>query len=69
MEKCKEGTRQAVYCPICHRKVGEYDGRSCMNVVVHCRKCWKRIVYHIDTGETEVKKIPPRNCGSGMTFY
>lgn len=40
-----------------------------MNYISNCRKCNKRVVYHVDTGETEIKDIPPRNCISGMRFY
>lgn len=59
---------KTIYCPRCHRAVATYDGRSTINVIARCKKCRKRVVYHIDTGETEVKPIPPRNCSSGMTF-
>lgn len=57
-----------IFCPKCKGYVGTYDGRSTMNHIARCNKCRKRIVYHIDTGETEVKNIPKRNCSSGITF-
>lgn len=57
-----------IHCPICGRYVGQYDGRSTINFIGRCGKCRKRVIYHIDTGETEVKDIPKRNCSSGMTF-
>lgn len=60
---------KTIYCPNCGRKVGTYDRRSTMNYISNCRKCNKRVVYHVDTGETEIKDIPPRNCISGMRFY
>ena len=60
---------KTIYCPRCGRKVAIWDGRSIINVIANCKKCNKRIVYHVDTGETERKDIPPRNCTSGMTFY
>lgn len=60
---------KTIYCPRCGRKVADYDGRSSINVVAHCKKCRMRVVYHIDTEKTEIKKIPPRNTSSGMTFY
>ena len=56
----KEYKEKTIYCPKCGRKVGVYDGRS--------KNCNKRIVYHVDTGETEIKNIPKRNCSSGITF-
>lgn len=65
MKKYKEKT---IYCPKCGRKVGTYDGRSTIDKICRCKKCNKRIVYHVDTGETEIKNIPKRNCSSGMTF-
>lgn len=60
---------KTIYCPRCGRKVANYDGRSSINVIVHCKKCKMRVVYHVDTDITEIKKIPPRNTSSGMTFY
>lgn len=57
-----------VYCPQCHRRVGTYDGRSSINLVCKCKKCNKKVVYHIDTGETELKPLPRRTTSSGMTF-
>lgn len=60
---------KSIYCPICKRKVGKWDGRSTVNVIVAgCKKCRKKIVYHVDTGQTKLSKIPPRNTSSGMTF-
>lgn len=58
-----------IYCPKCGRKVATWDGKSTINLIVHCKKCKKRIVYHVDTGNTEIKNIPPRTTSSGMTFY
>lgn len=57
-----------IFCPQCKSYVGTYDGRSTINYITRCNKCRKRIVYHIGTGETEVKNIPKRNCSSGMIF-
>lgn len=59
---------KTIYCPRCGRKVATYDGRSTINVIARCKKCRKRVVYHVDTGETEIKPIPPRTTSSGMTF-
>lgn len=60
---------KTIYCPQCGRAIIHYDGRSTINLIANCKKCRKRIVYHVDSGETEVKPIPDRNCSSGMTFY
>lgn len=57
-----------IHCPKCGMFVGQYDGRSTINFISRCRKCNKRVVYHIDTGETEIKNIPKCSCSSGMTF-
>lgn len=59
---------KTIYCPRCGRKVATWDGRSSINVITKCRKCIKKVVYHVDTGKTELKKLPERNCSSGMTF-
>lgn len=61
--------KKTIYCPKCNRRVAEYDGRSSSNVIVNCKNCKKRIVYHVDNGETEIKPIPPRESASGMVFY
>lgn len=57
-----------ILCPKCTSYVGTYDGRSTSNYITGCRKCGKRVIYHIDTRKTEIKDIPKRNCSSGMTF-
>ena len=59
---------KTILCPSCNHKVGTYDGRSTINFIARCRKCNKRVVYHVDTGEIELKPLPPRECGSGLTF-
>lgn len=57
-----------IHCPKCGKKVAEYDGRATINIIAHCLKCQKRIVFHPDTFVTEAKKIPPRQCSSGCEF-
>ena len=58
-----------IYCPKCKRKLGTHDGRSTIPKIIDCRKCNKRVVYHVESGETEIKDIPQRNCSSGVTFH
>lgn len=64
-----ESKKKTIYCPSCKRRVATWNGQSIINLIINCKKCKKRIVYHVDTGETEIKNIPPRNTSSGMTFY
>lgn len=59
---------ETIYCPICHRRVGVYDGKSTINVIMRCKKCRKQVVYNIETGETTAKSLPPRTTSSGMTY-
>ena len=59
---------KTIYCPQCGRRVGKYDGKSSINLVMKCRKCNKRVVYQIDTGKKEIKAIPKRSCSSGLRF-
>lgn len=60
---------KTIYCPRCGRRVGQWDGKSTINVIVlKCRRCWKRVVYYIDSDETKLEPVPTRNCSSGMTF-
>ncbi len=69
MSKPEKYNPRKIYCPICGRRVGQWDGRSTTNVVVaRCERCWKRIVYFVDTDEIEVKKVPKRACSSGVTY-
>lgn len=49
-------------------KIGEWDGRSKIDQERGCRKCYKRIVYHVVKGVTEIKPWPNRETSSGMTF-
>lgn len=58
-----------IYCPQCKKKVGTYDGRSTINLIIDCGRCQKRIVYYVNADEIEVKPMPPRNCSSGLTVY
>lgn len=60
--------QKTIYCPCCNHKVATYDGHSKINVISKCRKCRKRVVYHVETGETVSKPIPPRNTSSGVSF-
>lgn len=59
---------KTIYCPRCGRRVTEWDGKSTIHPMAKCKKCKKVVVYRIDTGKTEIKSIPLRNCSSGMTF-
>lgn len=61
--------RKDIFCPKCGTRVATYDGKSKTNIIAHCRKCNKRVIYHVDTEKVELKKIPPRNTISGLTFY
>lgn len=63
-----EYKQKIIYCPSCGRKVATYDGRSTINIIAKCNKCRKRVVYHVYSGETEIKNIPQRTTSSGMTF-
>ena len=60
--------KKKIFCPRCHRAVAIYDGKQTINPIAKCRKCNKRVIYHVDTGETEIKDVLPRNWSSGMTF-
>ena len=57
-----------IYCPKCNRRVGAWDGRSKINVIVNCRNCSKRIIFDVETQETIVKNIPLRATSGGKTF-
>ena len=59
---------KTIYCPRCKRKVSVWDGRSSINVIANCKKCKKKVVYCVDTGEVKIKNIPERTTSSGMMF-
>lgn len=69
MKKTVKYKRKTIYCPVCGRRVAEYDGRSSIPVIANCKKCRLRVVYDVETEETIAKKIPARPTSSGMTFY
>ena len=60
--------QKTIYCPICGRKVGIWDGKSTMDLYFRCKKCKKQVVYHVCNGVLEIKKLPQRNTSSGMSF-
>lgn len=60
---------KTIYCPRCGRKVAAYDGKSTIDKIADCKKCHKRVIYRVATGETELKDIPVRATSSGKTFY
>ena len=60
---------KTIYFPKCGRKVATWDGRSTINIVDNCKKCRKRVIYHVDTEKTEIKDMPPRETSSGTRFY
>lgn len=57
-----------IYCGKCNRKVGTWDGKSTINVICVCKKCNKKVVYHVDNGTTEVKDRNPRPNSSSVNF-
>ena len=63
------GENKIIYCPLCGRRVASHDGRSTTNAIGDCKKCNKRVVYKVMTGEILTKEIPARATASGKTFY
>lgn len=68
MRKKTKSNKYTIYCPQCHRRVAEWDGKYSSNVIAGCRKCHKKIVYHTGTGVTDIKPWEPRRTASGMTY-
>lgn len=62
------GVPKIIYCPKCFRKLGEYDGRTTINVAVICRNCRREIIYDVSSGATLSKRLEPRKTSSGVTF-
>lgn len=57
-----------IFCPECNSHIGTYDGRSTSNYIARCNRCRKRVIYHVDSKEIELKELSKRNTSSGMTF-
>lgn len=67
-DSMEKNNKVDVYCPICEQKLGRYDGKSKIPVIVNCYKCKKQVVLDAASHKFKVKNIPERNCTSGMTF-
>ena len=59
---------EIIYCPKCKNRFDKYDGRPAVNIITKCNICKKRVIYHVDTGEIEIKELPPRKSSSGVEF-
>lgn len=57
-----------IFCPICKKRVAIYDGKSKTNVMSKCNDCQKRVLYLVDEDITVLRKLPTRNCSSGVNF-
>lgn len=60
--------QEKIYCPQCKRVVATYDGRTKTPLITNCKRCEKRVVFDPVTRKIELKKIPPRETSSGVTF-
>lgn len=61
---------RTIYCPACHRRVEQWDGKSTINPIIgNCKNCNKRVVYDVISEEVTIKNKPIRATSSGMTFY
>lgn len=58
-----------IYCPICGRKVGKWDGKTKTLVDVECRKCNKLVIFYPISGQTMTKALPKPNSASGKRIY
>lgn len=60
---------KTIYCPLCDRKMFEYDGRATIPIDAGCIKCRKRVVYFPDIDVTRITDIPLRKSTSGKRFW
>lgn len=61
---------RTIYCPMCQRRVAQWDGKSTINPIIgNCKNCNKRVVYDVISEEVTIKNKPIRATSSGMTFY
>ena len=66
---CDMAEPKTIYCPMCKRKVTQWDGKSTINPLGECTKCKKLVIYRIDSNVTEIIIKPERKQSSGLTFY
>lgn len=60
---------KTIYCPMCKRRVTQWDGKSTINPLARCRKCNVMVIYDIQNENTKITDKPVRNQSSGLTFY
>ena len=60
---------KTIYCPMCKRRVTQWDGKSTINPLSRCRKCNVMVIYDIQNENTKITDKPVRNQSSGLTFY
>lgn len=60
---------KTIYCPMCKRRVTQWDGKSTINPLAKCRKCDVMVIYDIQNENTKITDKPVRNQSSGLTFY
>ena len=60
---------KTIYCPMCKRRITQWDGKSTINPLARCRKCNVMVIYDIQNENTKITDKPVRNQSSGLTFY
>lgn len=60
---------KTIYCPMCKRRVTQWDGKSTINPLARCRKCNVMVIYDIQNENTKITDKPVRNQSIGLTFY
>lgn len=58
-----------IYCPICKRKAGKWDGKTKMTIDVKCKNCNRLVVFYPISRETVIKPLPKPNTASGKRLY
>ena len=57
-----------ISCPICKNVIGGHNPDTTTNSIYRCRKCNKRVVYHIDSEKITIKNFPSKITSSGVSF-
>lgn len=64
----KDMAKRVIYCPLCGRRVMEYDGKVTIPLRNICFHCHKEVIFNPETGKIKITKMPPRTTAGGMSY-
>lgn len=64
----KDMAKRVIYCPLCGRRVMEYDSKATIPLRNICFHCHKEVIFNPETGKIKITKMPPRTTAGGMSY-